>query len=289
MKHSIAKNFKYYIILTLILLSTGLGSILINGFNLGIDFEGGNIIDVTFEKPITVSAVRDVMEKHNLGNSIIQLDITKDATESKSAIIRTGIIDENTRQGILSDLQSSIGNYNVNRIEHVGATVGSELVRQAFIAIAISWLLMIIYITIRFEIRFAIAAILALLIDVLMVIGWFGFFHLEIDSSFVAALLTVIGFSVNGTIVLYDRIRENLKSHKPSESLTDLVDNSIMQCLTRTLYTNFMVLFTVASIMIFGGETIRNFAVAMFVGFSSGLYTSIFLAGPLWKLLKEKY
>ncbi len=148
---------------------------------------------------------------------------------------------------------------------------------------------MIIYITVRFEIRFAIAAILSLIIDVLMVISWFAFFHLEVDSSFVAAILTVIGYSVNGTIVVFDRIRENLKSHRPSESLTELVDSSIMQCMTRTLYTNFMVLFTVAAILLFGGETIWNFTFAMFVGFSSGLYTSIFLAGPLWKLLKEKY
>ncbi|HIU64874.1 MAG TPA: protein translocase subunit SecF [Candidatus Avacidaminococcus intestinavium] len=289
MKHSITKNFKAYVLVTLVLLLIGIGSMIAQGFNLGIDFEGGNIIDVSFEHPITVAEVRTVMEKHDLSNSIIQLDITDDASSSKGVIIRTGIIDDTTRQSILNDLQNTIGNYDVNRIEQVGATVGSELVRQAVIAIAISWLLMIIYITVRFELRFAIAAILALMIDVLMVISWFAFFHLEIDSSFVAALLTVIGFSVNGTIVLYDRIRENLKSHRPNESLTELVDNSIMQCLTRTLYTNFMVLFTVASIMIFGGETIRNFAFAMFVGFSSGLYTSIFLAGPMWKILKEKY
>ncbi len=289
MKHSITKNFKWYFSVTLILLVVGIASMIIQGFNLGIDFKGGNIIDVTFNRAITVTEIRDVMEKHNLGNSIIQLDITKDGSESKSVLIRTGIITDETRQSILSDFQSTFGEYNTNRIEQVGATVGSELVRQALIAIGLSWVLMIIYITVRFEIRFALAAILSLIIDVLMVISWFAFFHLEIDSSFVAAILTVIGYSVNGTIVVFDRIRENLKSHRPSESLAELVDNSIMQCMTRTLYTNFMVLFTVAAILLFGGETIWNFTFAMFVGFSSGLYTSIFLAGPLWKLLKEKY
>lgn len=289
MKLSITKNFKWYFSVTLILLVIGVTSMIIQGFNLGIDFKGGNIIDVTFNRAITVAEIRDVMEKHNLGNSIIQLDITKDGSESKSVLIRTGIISDETRQNILNDFQSTFGEYSTNRIEQVGATVGSELVRQALIAIGLSWILMIIYITVRFEIRFALAAILSLIIDVLMVISWFAFFHLEIDSSFVAAILTVIGYSVNGTIVVFDRIRENLKSHRPSESLTELVDNSIMQCMTRTLYTNFMVLFTVAAILLFGGETIWNFTFAMFVGFSSGLYTSIFLAGPLWKILKEKY
>ena len=212
-----------------------------------------------------------------------------DSSSSKSVLIRTGIIEDNVRQDTLADLKSQLGEYTVNRVENVGATVGSELVRQAIIAIVVSWILMILYITMRFEVRFAVAAVLALVIDVMMVISWFSFFQWEIDSSFVAALLTVVGFSINGTIVIFDRIRENLKGHRPSESLADLVDNSINQCMTRTLYTNFTVLFTVGAIIVFGGETIRNFAYAMFIGFSSGVYTSILLAGPMWKMFKEKY
>jgi preprotein translocase subunit SecF len=286
---SISKHFKIFISVTLTILAIGVGSMIMKGFNLGIDFKGGNIIDITFEKAVTVSDVRNVLDKHDLGSSIIQLATLDDSTSSKSVLIRTGIIGDDVRQDTLADLKKQIGEYNVNRVENVGATVGSELVRQAVIAIIVSWILMILYITMRFEVRFAIAAVLSLVIDVLMVVSWFSFFQWEIDSSFVAALLTVVGFSINGTIVIFDRIRENLKGHRPSESLAELVDNSINQCMTRTLYTNFTVLFTVGAIIIFGGETIRNFAYAMFIGFSSGVYTSILLAGPMWKTFKEKH
>ena len=286
---SISKHFKIFISITLTILAVGVGSMFMRGFNLGIDFKGGNIVDITFDKPVTVSDVRNVLDKHDLGSSIIQLATSDDSSSSKSVLIRTGIIEDNVRQDTLADLKSQLGEYTVNRVENVGATVGSELVRQAIIAIVVSWILMILYITMRFEVRFAVAAVLALVIDVMMVISWFSFFQWEIDSSFVAALLTVVGFSINGTIVIFDRIRENLKGHRPSESLADLVDNSINQCRTRTLYTNFTVLFTVGAIIVFGGETIRNFAYAMFIGFSSGVYTSILLAGPMWKMFKEKY
>ncbi|MHC1715914.1 MAG: protein translocase subunit SecF [Acidaminococcaceae bacterium] len=286
---SISKHFKIFISVTLTILAIGVGSMIMKGFNLGIDFKGGNIIDITFEKAVTVSDVRNVLDKHDLGSSIIQLATLDDSTSSKSVLIRTGIIGDDVRQDTLADLKNQIGEYNVNRVENVGATVGSELVRQAVIAIIVSWILMILYITMRFEVRFAIAAVLSLVIDVMMVVSWFSFFQWEIDSSFVAALLTVVGFSINGTIVIFDRIRENLKGHRPSESLAELVDNSINQCMTRTLYTNFTVLFTVGAIIIFGGETIRNFAYAMFIGFSSGVYTSILLAGPMWKTFKEKH
>ena len=286
---SISKHFKIFISVTLTILAIGVGSMIMKGFNLGIDFKGGNIIDITFEKAVTVSDVRNVLDKHDLGSSIIQLATLDDSTSSKSVLIRTGIIGDDVRQDTLTDLKKQIGEYNVNRVENVGATVGSELVKQAIIAIIVSWILMILYITMRFEVRFAIAAVLSLVIDVLMVVSWFSFFQWEIDSSFVAALLTVVGFSINGTIVIFDRIRENLKGHRPSESLAELVDNSINQCMTRTLYTNFTVLFTVGAIIIFGGETIRNFAYAMFIGFSSGVYTSILLAGPMWKTFKEKH
>ena len=286
---SISKHFKIFISITLTILAVGVGSMFMRGFNLGIDFKGGNIVDITFDKPVTVSDVRNVLDKHDLGSSIIQLATSDDSSSSKSVLIRTGIIEDNVRQDTLADLKSQLGEYTVNRVENVGATVGSELVRQAIIAIVVSWILMILYITMRFEVRFAVAAVLALVIDVMMVISWFSFFQWEIDSSFVAALLTVVGFSINGTIVIFDRIRENLKGHRPSESLADLVDNSINQCMTRTLYTNFTVLFTVGAIIVFGGETIRNFAYAMFIGFSSGVYTSILLAGSMWKMFKEKY
>ncbi|CAK7029090.1 protein translocase subunit SecF [Phascolarctobacterium sp.] len=285
---SIVKNYKIFFSITIIFLLIGIGSIVTRGFNLGIDFTGGSIVDLTFENPVSVAQVRDVLKEHDMGNSIIQLENSDGKTESNSVLIRTGVVGDTELRSTMGDLQSKLGNYQIQRVEQVGATIGSELVEQAAIAIFLSWILMIAYITFRFEFKFAIAAIIALIIDVMVVLSYFSLFQMEMDSSFVAALLTVVGYSVNGTIVIFDRIRENLKIHRRSESLADMIDHSIWQCMTRTIYTVATSLFAIVSIFLFGGETIHNFSFAMLVGFASGAYTSIFLAGPMWLFLKNK-
>ena len=285
---SIVKNYKIFFSITIIFLLIGFGSIVTRGFNLGIDFTGGSIVDLTFENPVNVAQVRDVLKEHDMGNSIIQLENSDGKTEANSVLIRTGVVEDTELRATMNDLQSKLGNYQIQRVEQVGATIGSELVQQAAMAIVLSWVLMIAYITFRFEFKFAIAAIIALIIDVLVVLSYFSLFQMEMDSSFVAALLTVVGYSVNGTIVIFDRIRENLKIHRRSESLGEMVDNSIWQCMTRTIYTVATSLFAIVSIFHFGGETIHNFSFAMLVGFASGAYTSIFLAGPMWMFLKNK-
>ena len=285
---SIVKNYKIFFSITIIFLLIGFGTIVTRGFNLGIDFTGGSIVDLTFENPVNVAQVRDVLKEHDMGNSIIQLENSDGKTEANSVLIRTGVVEDTELRATMNDLQSKLGNYQIQRVEQVGATIGSELVQQAAMAIVLSWVLMIAYITFRFEFKFAIAAIIALIIDVLVVLSYFSLFQMEMDSSFVAALLTVVGYSVNGTIVIFDRIRENLKIHRRSESLGEMVDNSIWQCMTRTIYTVATSLFAIVSIFLFGGETIHNFSFAMLVGFASGAYTSIFLAGPMWMFLKNK-
>ena len=285
---SIVKNYKIFFSITIIFLLIGFGSIVTRGFNLGIDFTGGSIVDLTFENPVNVAQVRDVLKEHDMGNSIIQLENSDGKTEANSVLIRTGVVEDTELRATMNDLQSKLGNYQIQRVEQVGATIGSELVQQAAMAIVLSWVLMIAYITFRFEFKFAIAAIIALIIDVLVVLSYFSLFQMEMDSSFVAALLTVVGYSVNGTIVIFGRMRENLKIHRRSESLGEMVDNSIWQCMTRTIYTVATSLFAIVSIFLFGGETIHNFSFAMLVGFASGAYTSIFLAGPMWMFLKNK-
>lgn len=279
---------KVFFSISLIFLLVGVVSMLTRGFNLGIDFTGGSIIDVKFENPVTVSEVRDVLSDHKLGSSIIQLGSMdgQQTEESQSVLIRTGIISDDQRVETMTDMTNRLGPNEVLRVENVGATVGRDLVKSAMGAVALSWVLMIIYITIRFEHNFAFAAIIALIIDVMVTLSWFSLLQLEMDSSFVAALLTVVGYSINGTIVIFDRIRENLHTHRRSESLGDMVDNSIWQTMNRSIYTSATTLFAVIAIFLFGGETIRNFSFAMLVGFSSGFYTSTFLAGPLWIKLR---
>lgn len=285
---SIVKNYKIFFSITIIFLMIGIGSMLFRGFNLGIDFTGGSIMDLSFNKPVTVSEVRDVLKEHDLGNSIIQLESTDGSQSAQGVLIRTVVIDDSVRRDVMNDLKAKLGDFQIQRVEQVGATIGSELIQQAIMAIVLSWVLMIGYITMRFEFKFAIAAIIALIIDVMVTLSYFSLFHMEMDSSFVAALLTVVGYSINGTIVIFDRIRENLKIHRRSESLSDMIDNSIWQTMTRTCYTVGTSLFAVVAIFLWGGDTIRNFAFAMMVGFGSGAYTSIFLSGPLWLFLRGK-
>lgn len=289
MKHfSIVKHAKIFFSVTAIVLIVGTASMVTRGFNLGIDFTGGSMIDVKFEQPVTVSQVRDVLSAHDLGNSIIQLGTSGQQTDkSESVLIRTGLIDDKTRQTVMQDMTGKLGKNQVLRVENVGATVGGELIKSAIGAVLLSWVLMIAYITFRFELRFALAAIIALIIDVMVTLSYFSVLHLEIDSTFVAALLTVVGYSINGTIVIFDRIRENLHTHRRTESMGDLVDNSIWQTMNRSIYTNLTTLFAVVAIFLFGGETIHNFSFAMLVGVCSGFYTSTFLAGRMWLFFRD--
>ena len=289
MKFSIVKRYKLFFAITITFLIIGLGSMIVKGFNMGIDFTGGSIMDLQFHRSVSVAEVRDVLKERDLGNAIIQLESSDSAvTSAKGVLIRTGVISDEQRQQVMADLKTKLGDFDIQRVENVGATIGGELIQQAVLAIVLSWVLMIAYITIRFEFRFALAAIIALIIDVTVTLSYFSLFHVEMDSSFVAALLTVVGYSVNGTIVIFDRIRENLKIHRRSESMTEMVDNSIWQTMGRSIYTVGTSLFAVVAIFLWGGETIRNFAFAMLVGFSSGAYTSTLLAGPLWMLLRKQ-
>ena len=286
---SIVKNWKIFFAITIIGLMIGYGSMIFRGFNLGIDFTGGSIMDLKFEKAVQVAQVREVLSKHNLGGAIIQLESDdSSATSSQGVLIRTPVIADNDRTAVMSDMEKTLGKFDIRRVENVGATIGGELIQQAAIAIFLSWVLMVLYITIRFQLNFALAAIIALIIDVSVTLSWFSLLQLEIDSTFVAALLTVVGYSVNGTIVIFDRIRENLKVHRRTETVTDMIDNSIKSTLTRTIYTTVTTLFAIVAIFLFGGETIHNFSFAMLVGCCSGAYTSILLAGTIWLFLQHK-
>lgn len=287
LRFSIVRNYKIFFGITITFLCIGFCSMIMRGFNLGIDFTGGTIMDLYFQRPVKVVELREVMSSQGLGNSIIQL-ANSDGESSPDVLIRTGIITEAKRREVVEALKAKFGEYEIQRIEQVDATVGGELIEQAVTAIVLSWVLMIAYISLRFEFRFAIAAILALIVDVSVTLSYFSLLQIELDSSFVAALLTVVGYSINSTIVVFDRIRENMKLRRRTETLSDMIDNSIWQTMTRTFYTSLTSLFSVVAIFLWGGETIRNFSFAMLVGFSSGIYTSSLLAAPMWLFLRGK-
>ena len=285
----IAGKRKIWFIISLLVIIPGIFSMVTRGFNFGIDFTGGTIIDLRFEQPVNITQIRDSLRPYGLDGSTIQLSgETSDVETSTDVMIRTVDLEENDRKAVMSSIRSEVGNYEVMREEKVGATIGSELIMNAVMALVISWVLIILYIAYRFEFRFGIAAVIALVHDILIVLAFFSFTQRQIDSSFVAALLTIVGYSINDTIVIFDRIRENLKLHfRRGGDFNELVNRSIYQTLTRSLYTVFTVLFTTFALYFFGGETTKDFAFALLVGFASGCYSSIFIASPLWLTLRN--
>lgn len=283
-KFDIAGRAKIWFIISLLVIIPGLISMATRGFNFGIDFTGGTIMDLRFEQPVEISKVRDALKPFGLDNSTIQLSgESSDVAAANDVMIRTTDLEEVQRKEVMAAIKSNVGNYEVMREEKVGAVVGSELIFNAVMALVISWLLIILYIAYRFEFKFGLAAIIALVHDILIVLAFFSFTQRQVDSSFVAALLTIVGYSINDTIVIFDRIRENLKLHfKRGSDVATLVNRSIYQTLTRSFYTVFTCLFTTLALYFFGGETTKDFAFALTIGFISGCYSSICIAGPLW-------
>ncbi len=279
----IGKRKIWYAISSLLIIAS-LFFMVTRGFNMGIDFTGGTIMDLRFEKVVNINDVRAVLNEYNLSNSTIQLSgESSSSTESENVMIRTVDLEEQERKEVMAGLTDKLGAYQVLREEKVGATMGTELIMNAIYATIISWLLIIAYVSYRFEFKFGISAVLGLVHNVIIVLGAFALTQRQIDSSFVAALLTIIGYSINDTIVIFDRIRENLTLHfRKNGYIVELVNTSIYQTMTRSIFTVSTVLFATFALYFFGGDTTKDFAFALLIGFFCGAYTSIFIASPLW-------
>lgn len=290
-RFDILKRSKLWFAISLLIIIPGIFCMFTRGFNFGIDFTGGTIIEMEFQQEVTLPQVRDVLREYNLDNATIQLSGDASNVEaSKDVMIRTMDLEENERKAVMASLKDEIGDYTVLREEKVGATIGGDLITDALMATVISWILIILYVSYRFEWRFGVAAILSLIHDVLIVLSVFSFLQKQVDSSFVAAILTIIGYSINDTIVIFDRIRENQRLHfKRGGDLNELANRSIYQTLTRSLYTVLTMLFTTFALYFFGGDTTKDFSFALLIGFFSGSYSSIFVASPLWVILKNRF
>ncbi|MCI7260361.1 MAG: protein translocase subunit SecF [Selenomonas sp.] len=288
-KFNIAGHSKVWFIISLLVIIPGIFCMFTKGFNFGIDFTGGTIIDLKFDQPVTIQQVRSSLANFGYEGAQIQLSgAQSDVLESNDVMIRTTDMEEEQRKTVMAGLKNDVGNYTVLREEKVGATIGGELITNAVMALVVSWALIIMYVAYRFEWRFGVAAVLALIHDLLVVLTVFSVTGRQVDSSFIAALLTIVGYSINDTIVIFDRIRENLRLHfRRGGDVVKLVNTSIFQTLTRSLYTVFTVMFTTFALYFFGGDTTKDFAFALLVGFGVGCYSSIFIASPLWMMLRN--
>ncbi len=275
-----ARKRTLWFIISLVVIIPGIISLLLNGLNFGIDFTSGNLVQVEFEQEANVEEIRDTITGSGVTDFIVQ------ESDDNEFIIKTRVISQEQENTMVDALATNIGPLEIMRSEAIGPTIGAELRRAGIISLALALALMVVYITIRFELFFAIAAIIALCHDVLVTVGIFSLLQFEVNAEFIAAVLLVVGYSINATIVIFDRIRENLKKAK-KESLEDIINTSVNQTLTRSINTTLTVLFIIVSLLIFGGETIRNFNIVLLVGVLSGFYSSVFLAGPIWLMVRK--
>ena len=276
-------NFnKFYKLFNLISLSLVVASVLLlffKGLNFGVDFKGGTLIELrSNDKNINVTSLRQSFNKMKLGD----FNIKKFGNENDFLIkIEKKDTSANAIEVIKKDLTSSLGSsFNFRRVENVGPKVSSELLKSGIIAIALSLAAMLFYIWIRFEWQFSLGAILALFHDVIITLGLFSLFSLEINLSIVAAVLTIVGYSMNDTVVIYDRVRENLIKFSDIK-IYELTNISINETLSRTIITSATTLLALVSIYLFGGEILKGFSLAMIMGVVFGTYSSIYIANPI--------
>ena len=273
----------YFVSVVLILFSISL--FFLKGLNLGIDFKGGTVIEMQFNKEINAEKIREQLLNANLGDVKV-----KEFGDSKTylAILEKKSDDNNFITKIKTDLEKNINdNINFRRVEVVGPKISNELAKSGIYAVITALFLMLIYIWFRFEWQFSLGAILALCHDVVLTLGAFSLIGFEFNLSVIAAILTIVGYSMNDTVVIYDRIRENLKKDETS-NLIDLLNQSINETLPRTLKTSVTTLLALIAIYFFGGEILKGFSFALIWGVIVGTYSSIFIAAPLILIMNIK-
>ena len=267
-----------FIILSIIIL-------IFKGLNLGVDFKGGTLIELRSENSnINISEIRQSFLKMNLGDITVKKIGKENDYLVKIEITKTD--DENFIKSINDKLSADLGsNINFRRVENVGPKVSNELLKAGLLAITLSLAAMLFYIWIRFEWQFSLGAIIALIHDVIITVGIFSFLSYEINLSIVAAVLTIVGYSMNDTVVIFDRIRENLRKYSKM-TIAEISDLSTNQTLSRTLITSVTTLLALLSIYIFGGAILKGFSFAMILGVIVGTYSSIFIATPVLNYTK---
>ncbi len=282
---SFMQTRRRWFLLSAVVLALGIVSLLIQGLNLGVDFTGGSILELKYESAATVEEIEQVLQEYSeTSGSQVQRIGSPDAPTMR---IRSSALPEGEDREAMYAALAELGSYEIELLDEVSPTIGRELTRTGLMALGIAVAGMIAYITIRFEFRFAICAIGALLHDSLITLGLFSLLQVEIDQAFIAAVLTIVGYSVNDTIVVFDRIRENLRYRPRGERLYLTIDRSIRQTLMRTLATSVTTFVAVGALWLFGGATIRNFTVALLLGVLVGTYSSVFIASPLWMAWQE--
>ena len=280
----VAEKSKIWFAISLILIAISVGSLFINGLNFGIDFIGGTIVTIELNTPFETSDAKALIEEYDSS-----ADVTY-AGEAKTQVIISTKKDLSTedRQALFSKFQEkyNLEDTDLLSIDTVSPSIGAEMANSAMIAAVVAVLLMLVYITFRFEFMFGLAAVIALVHDLIIVLGVYSIFQIQVNSPLIAAMLTILGYSINDTIVVFDRIRENRPKFGKYD-YANLVDTSVTQTLRRSINTSFTTLLAIGALYAFGVPAVQDFALPLMVGIVSGTYSSIFIASALWCKIKE--
>lgn len=284
--------YKYLFAFSGIILVLGIVSLAVFGLKLGIDFKGGTVSEIEFQQSVDQDKIRSILDNQGIKNYQLQL------AGEKGVIIRTESLEKEQHDKINSEIKAQVGEFTEKKFDSFGPIVGEELKKKAIYQLLLVSIGIVLYIAYAFRKvsrpitpwQFGLSAIISLVHDLLIVLGIFSllghFYNVEVDSLFVTAILTVLGFSVHDTIIVFDRIRENLKVYA-GQSTEFIVNHSISQTLVRSLNTSLTVLFVLLAMLLFGGETIRFFVLALFIGIAAGTYSSIFVAAPMLVLFQN--
>ena len=286
----IIRNIKYYLSVSIVLVVLSIVVFFAKGLNYGIDFTGGNLFQLKYnDKQITLTEINDNLDK--LSEKLPQVNSNSrkvQISEDGTIILRVPELKEEDKKEILNSLQE-LGAFNLDKEDKVGASIGDDLKKSAIYSLGIGAILIVLYITLRFEFSFAIGGILSLLHDIIIAVGFIALMGYEVDTPFIAAILTILGYSINDTIVIYDRIRENLKRrHNKNWTLEDCMDESVNQTAIRSLNTSITTLFSVIALLIFGGASLKTFIMTLLIGILAGTYSSIFIATPIVYILNKR-
>ncbi len=285
MKIDVIKNKKITFGISAVIILIGIIMMVISGLNFGIDFTGGTLIQIDLGKEVPVDEVREVMDNYDNNASIVHA-----GEGNHEVIIKTTNDYDNDQRVEIFNQYKEIYNLEDNALinqQKFGAAIGEETRRRALLSVAIATVGMLIYITYRFEFNFGLAAITALIHDVLIGLSVYSILRISVNSSFIAAMLIIVGYSINDTIVVFDRIRENIKKTR-KQPFDVIINTSIKQTIRRSIYTSATTLIAVTLLYILGVEAIKDFALPLIIGVLAGTYSSLFIASPVWYLLKSR-
>lgn len=280
----IIEKTKIWFTISIIITIVGIGFLATKGLNYGIDFKGGTLITLNINQKFDKADVNEIIDKYAK-----EKYSTKVADEGKEIqiIVQEGVLDEEKINDLIDEIKEkySLEDSALIGKENIGATVGNELKKKALLALGVSSLAMLIYITARFEFSYAAAAIIALLHDVFITVSFYSVLGIQVNTPFIAAILTIVGYSINDTIVIFDRIRENVKRNRRMSS-AEVANMSITETMTRSINTSLTTLITIVAVYVMV-PSIREFSLPLIVGIACGAYSSIFIASPLWVMFKK--